>query len=220
MRKPMKFRCRETGQILNERQVRTTRSSNAFRFTTDESGQRKVRPMILTFPRTPEQWADTAFLNAAALDLVSEDARPSDTETYTWELGEPVLRDGQWMQPWLQIQKFSSLDEWRAFAMKKIAVTASARRSAGVTIGGVGVRTDEKGIAMLTAAVQVGGNRTWVSGGTVALLSEEDVIRMRDAVAAYIQGCFDREADLIVEVQGASTMQPLALDEGWPDANL
>lgn len=212
----MKFRCRDTGQILSQQQVKRTRCNNAFRTYTDEQGKVSRRPMILTFPRTQEQWLEPGFLDRAAIDPVHVLPMPENTELERAELGEVELVEGRWQQGWVMVPRYESLEAWQAATLSRIRSTASARRNTRISVNGVSVRTDEKGIALIAAAVQIGGDRAWVSGDEVVQLTQGQVLEIRDAVNAYVQACFDREAELITLVRQATVMQDVPVDEGWP----
>ena len=96
----------------------------------------------------------------------------------------------------------------------KKAEIAQARYNAeiaGVTINGVLIKTDRETQAVLTAAclqayIDSGYSLNWKTGdGTFVSLPAEQIMAFGTAVRAYVQGCFDREAELLPLIEAATT---------------
>ena len=86
---------------------------------------------------------------------------------------------------------------------------------AGVTINGVLIKTDRETQAVLTAAclqayIDSGYSLNWKTGdGTFVSLPAEKIMAFGTAVRAHVQGCFDREAELLPLIEAATTQAEL-----------
>lgn len=104
------------------------------------------------------------------------------------------------------------------------AAAIAARRyeaeTAGVSVGGISVETDDRSKLLINgAALEATINpeyvMQWKTPAGFVELTGEQVIGIARAVRAHVQACFDREAQLLAELD-AGTLTPEMLDEGWP----
>lgn len=118
-----------------------------------------------------------------------------------------------------------TLTEAKATKLSALADRRWRAETAGVTVGGLSIPSDEKTQAKLTAAVvaSVLDNSysvNWkLSDGSFILLDHSALIGAAQAARAHVQGCFDREAMLAGEITGAADAAALAtidIEAGWP----
>ena len=107
------------------------------------------------------------------------------------------LIDGRWQIP---------MEELRA---EKKAELAEARWQAEVS-GVNGIRTDRESQSMITgAALKAMQDETytckWKTETGFVELTAAQILAIADAVRAHVQGCFDREAELLALVDAATT---------------
>lgn len=103
------------------------------------------------------------------------------------------------------------------------AVIAARRwlaETAGITINGMHVETDDRSKllingAALEATIDPGYVMQWKAGVGFVQLTGAQVIGIARAVRAHVQACFDREAVLLAELE-AGTLTDEMLEQGWP----
>lgn len=106
----------------------------------------------------------------------------------------------------------TTLSVAKARKLRELAAARYASEVAGVTVNGATVRTDRESQAMITgaalAAVQ-DANYTckWKTEDGFVTLTAAQIIAVATAVRAHVQAQFDREAELIVQVNVAATVE-------------
>ena len=94
----------------------------------------------------------------------------------------------------------------------EIAAARYAAEVAGVTVGGVVVRTDRESQALITGAAlkatQDGTySCTWKSESGFVTLDASTIIAVADAVRAHVQECFDAETAKCAQIDAAQTAE-------------
>ena len=122
--------------------------------------------------------------------------------------------------------------EWRAATAEDIArvraplnreIIAARRYEAeggGITLNGMPIATDDRSKllingAALEAAIDPAYTMQWKTPAGFVELTGEQVIGIARAVRAHVQACFDREAELLAELE-AGTLTNELLEQGWP----
>ena len=100
----------------------------------------------------------------------------------------------------------------KAAKKQEIAAARYAAEIAGVTVGGVTVRTDRESQALITGAAlkatQDGTySCTWKSESGFVTLKAATVLAVADAVRTHVQGCFDLEAAKCAQIDAAQTVE-------------
>lgn len=103
----------------------------------------------------------------------------------------------------------------------RIAGSRYAAEVAGTSFSGMNVDTgrDSQGLitgAALAAMLDPSYRVRWKTDAGFVELDAQQIIAVASAVRAHVQGCFDREADLL-EALEAGTFTEAMLDEGWPE---
>jgi hypothetical protein len=91
---------------------------------------------------------------------------------------------------------------------------------AGTVIQGMVIATDDRSQGLITGAAlaaMLDADYTikWKTAEGFVELTGAQIIGVASAVHAYVQACFDREADLLTAVADGSITEAM-LDEGWP----
>ena len=122
--------------------------------------------------------------------------------------------------------------EWRVATAEDIArvraplnreVIAARRYQAevgGTTLHGMYIDTDDRSKllingAALEATIDPAYVMQWKTPGGFVELSGAQVIGIARAVRTHVQACFDREAELLAELE-AGTLTEDMLEQGWP----
>ena len=105
-----------------------------------------------------------------------------------------------------------TLDEAKAAKKQEIASARYAAEIAGVTVGGVVVRTDRESQALITGAAlkatQDGTySCTWKAESGFVTLDAATVLAVADAVRTHVQTCFDAEAAKCALIDAAQTVE-------------
>ena len=100
----------------------------------------------------------------------------------------------------------------KAAKKSEIAAARYAAEIAGVTVGGVVVRTDRESQALITGAalkaMQDGTySCTWKAESGFVTLDAATIIAVADAVRSHVQGCFDAEYAKCVLIDAAQTVE-------------
>ena len=100
----------------------------------------------------------------------------------------------------------------KAAKKAEIAAVRYAAEIAGVTVGGVVVRTDRESQALITGAAlkatQDGSySCTWKAESGFVTLDAATIIAVADAVRTHVQGCFDLEAAKCAQIDAAQTVE-------------
>lgn len=109
-----------------------------------------------------------------------------------------------------------TLDELKRQKRDTIAAARYEQETGGVTVAGVTVRTDRESQALITGAALKAMQDAeyvcrWKTVGGFVELNALQILGVADAVREHVQSCFDREAELLVDVEGAQTPEDLEL---------
>lgn len=107
-----------------------------------------------------------------------------------------------------------TLDELKA---KKKAEIASARyesETAGTTVNGITIDTGRDSQALITGAAVAAMldddySLNWKTEAGFIHLTAPEIIAVAQAVRAHVQSCFDREGELVAQVDAATTKEEL-----------
>ena len=137
-----------------------------------------------------------------------EDNPPSYDEKY-YHLGSTVEFDGTTVTKTYVVLPI----DLETFKERKQQELAEARWQAEVS-GVDGIRTDRESQSMITgAALKAMQDETyscrWKTEAGFVELTAPQILAIADAVRAHVQGCFDREAELLELVEAATTPQEL-----------
>ncbi|WP_296232374.1 DUF4376 domain-containing protein [uncultured Pseudomonas sp.] len=124
------------------------------------------------------------------------------------------------VEPW----SASEIAEYQQARRGEIAEAIAARRyeaeTAGIDIAGMHVDTDDRSKllingAALEAMIDPDYVMQWKTPAGFVELSAAQVLAVARAVRAHVQGCFDREAELLGTL-GQGNFEPAMLADGWP----
>ena len=114
------------------------------------------------------------------------------------------------------------VNQERAAAAKRGAIAARRYKAevGGITISGLQVNTDDRSKLLINgAALEATFDpeyvMQWKAGDGFVQLTSAQVIGIARAVRAHVQACFDREAELLAELE-AGTLTNELLEQGWP----
>lgn len=112
-----------------------------------------------------------------------------------------------------------SLEALKEAKKAEIANTRYEAEIAGVN----GIRTDRESQSLITgAALKASMDSTyscrWKTEAGFVTLTAAQIIAVADAVRAHVQGCFDREAELLPLIAAAATEADLQ-DINWPEVS-
>jgi hypothetical protein len=90
----------------------------------------------------------------------------------------------------------------------------------GIVVAGLAIATDDRSKLLINgAAVEAmldpDYQMQWKTPDGFVELSGSQVLAIARAVRAHVQACFDREAELLAELE-AGTFTEAMLDQGWP----
>ena len=113
------------------------------------------------------------------------------------------LVDGEWV---------ADLDAAKAAKKAEIAAARYVAEVAGVTVGGVVVRTDRESQALITGAAltatqDAAYSCTWKSESGFVTLDAATVLAVADAVRTHVQTCFDTEYAKCAQIDAAQTVE-------------
>jgi hypothetical protein len=102
----------------------------------------------------------------------------------------------------------------------QIAGRRFVAETSGTTIDGMPIDTgrDSQGLitgAALQAMIDSSYSLHWKTSAGFVELTAQQILGVATAVRAYVQACFNREADLLAAVADGSIMQGM-VEEGWP----
>lgn len=109
-------------------------------------------------------------------------------------------------------------------ALKEAKKTEIAAARYETEIAGVnGIRTDRESQSLITGAAlkaSMDSNYScrWKTEAGFVTLTAAQIIAVADAVRAHVQGCFDREAELLPLIAAAATEADLQ-DINWPEVS-
>ena len=111
------------------------------------------------------------------------------------------LINGRWQIP---------MEELKADKRSELAASRWHAETSGVN----GIRTDRESQSMITGAALKAMQDSeytckWKTEGGFVELTAVQILAIADAVRAHVQGCFDREAELLALVDAATTPEEL-----------
>ena len=97
----------------------------------------------------------------------------------------------------------------------EIAAARWAEETAGIDVNGFTVRTDRESQALITGAALKAMQDSeyscrWKTESGFVELTSLQISAVADAVRAHVQGCFDREAELLTLIEAAESPEELA----------
>ena len=155
-------------------------------------------------PPSPES------LEGSGWALLEIDPQPSGDFT----LGEVREEDGRYFRGWVLADLTD--EQWT----DKIAARRWQVETGGTTVEGVQVNTERDSQALLTGAAFAASldpnyQIKWKAATGFVELTGAQVIDLASQVRAFVQACFNREAELLGAVADGSITAEM-LEEGWP----
>lgn len=107
-----------------------------------------------------------------------------------------------------------TLDELKAQKKASIAAARYAAETAGTTVNGVMIDTGRDSQALITGAalaamLDEGYSLNWKTVDGFIHLSAPEIIAVAQAVREHVQTCFDREGELVAQVDAAQNAEEL-----------
>jgi hypothetical protein len=168
---------------------------------------------------TVYQWGDNGLYVSSVeieeTDPFPENATPAKPPKLT---GTQVA---QWQGEWVKLSAApepppAPTPDWPSL----IAARRYTAEMAGTVVQGMAIATDDRSQGLITGAAlaaMLDANYTikWKTAEGFVELTGAQIIGVASAVRAYVQACFDREADLLAAVADGTITEAI-LDEGWP----
>ncbi|MDT4813623.1 hypothetical protein FQZ97_466130 [compost metagenome] len=167
---------------------------------------------------------DDVVVNVVLWDGASDWTPPEGSEAVLSNdaaVGWVRREDGSLVAPARPEPQLPTAEELKAM----IAARRFVAETSGITINGLPLDTgrDSQGLiagAALQAVIDPQYSVRWkMVGGEFVELSAQQIIGVATAVRAHVQACFDREADLLTELD-AGTLVDSMIEEGWPDGSV
>lgn len=120
---------------------------------------------------------------------------------------------------WVQVWKLVARERYEIAG--RIADRRYQAEEAGIVIDGLRMNTDDRSKLLINgAALESTVNPSyvmrWKTPEGFVDLTGEQVMGIARAVRAHVQACFDREAELLTELD-AGTLTDAMLEQGWPE---
>ena len=117
-----------------------------------------------------------------------------------------------WTQVVTPAEKFEQARERKR---GEIAAARFEAETAGIDVNGFTVRTDRESQALITSAALKAMQDSeyscrWKTESGFVELTAPQILAIADAVRAHVQGCFDREAELLPLIEAAESPEELA----------
>ena len=114
-----------------------------------------------------------------------------------------------------------SLEDLKAAKKVEIANARYKAEIAGITFNGTTIKTDRESQALITGAALAALQDSaysckWKTEQGFITLTAAQIIAVADVVREYVQGCFDREADLCELIDAAENETNLQ-NINWPE---
>lgn len=141
-------------------------------------------------------------------------------ETLTVDAERRVVIVTRAVVPWSD----EEIAEHEAQRREEMAQQIAARRwqaeVAGIDVGGMHIDTGRDSQALITGAALAAMRDPayvcrWKTATGFVELNAEQLTAVADTVRAHVQACFDREAALLVELDGG-TLTAEMIETGWP----
>lgn len=102
----------------------------------------------------------------------------------------------------------------KALATHELSVRRDAKIEAGFDFNGVTVPCDDKSIGRYTAAYVLardnpGLTRQWKMPHGFVTLNADQLIALASGAAAFVQSCFDAQAEHLAEIEAAKTVEEI-----------
>ena len=133
----------------------------------------------------------------------------------------PELTDGKWQEAYRVEER--PIEEARASLLAELASVRYQRETGGITIKGMGFKTDRETQAILTGAfVMASANPAfsilWKSGpGVHVPIDAQTIMAAGSAATAHVQACFAHEAELAGDILAATDLDAIDINAGWPE---
>jgi hypothetical protein len=165
------------------------------------------------------QWGDNALYSGKVEVEDGQPMPPSSTPTAPPKLtGTQVA---QWQGEWVKLPAApepppAPTPDWPSL----IAARRYTAEMAGTTVQGMAISTDDRSQGLITGAAlaaMLDADYTikWKTAEGFVELTGAQIIGVASAVRAYVQACFDREADLLAAVADGSITAAM-VGEIWP----
>lgn len=176
-------------------------------------------------------WTDPALGVSDAAWWPEEDQSPAlgeferyGGETLTPDIERRVVVVTRDIVPWSQEEIAEYQAQQRAAWITEIADRRFQAETGGMIYQGMMLATDRESQSLITGAavsamLDEAYTVRWKTADGFVELTAEQIIGVATAVRAHVQACFDREAELLAEVE-AGTLTPEMLDEGWPNGSV
>lgn len=172
-----------------------------------------------TTPQTEEPTAAIHMPNWSILPLTDNGPTLAD---YQRVASRTIQHDGQTATAVYTVED-KPLEEYKAERKAVLADLRWQKETAGVLFNGVRIATDDRSKTLLNGkyrAAEKNPNAThrWKTETGEVVLDSATIIAIGDAVEAYVQSCFDRELDLIAEIDATQSPEAVAaidINGGW-----
>jgi hypothetical protein len=117
------------------------------------------------------------------------------------------------------VSTYDPLPDTKAAKLAELAEYRWERETGGITVNGLPVYTDDRSKLLLNGARSRGQGARWKTTAGFVHLTAEEVEALAQAVAAHVQACFDREAELTEQIEALTDWQAVAafdITTGWP----
>tara|TARA_Y100000296_G_scaffold78839_2_gene102078 strand:- start:615 stop:1202 length:588 start_codon:yes stop_codon:yes gene_type:complete len=179
---------------------------------------RRANPNV-SIPSSPDD-ATLAMLGYARIQPTTQPEGDVVTE------GQPEQRDGAWYQTW-EVREFTveELAEREQQQREQLAQQIADRRwqaeTGGITLNGMHIDTGRDSQALITGAtvqamLDPAYSLRWKTSTGFVDLTAEQIIAVATAARGHVQNCFNREAELLNEVENG-TFEYSMLEIGWPE---
>ena len=202
----------------------------------NNSATREPIPNFLDQKETPEaraslldlSWTDPAFGLLDAAWWPEEDVsgelganKKWGAEVLTLDVERKVVQVARKQVPMTAAEKAARDALVAAQWADQIAARRFQVETGGVTVAGVKLNTERDSQSLLTgaafaASLDPGYHIKWKAATGFVDLTGEQILGIASQVRAFVQACFNREAELLGAVADGSITAEM-LEEGWPE---
>ena len=141
-------------------------------------------------------------------------------EALTLDVERKVVKVSRKQVAMTAAEKAARDEEVTAQWADQIAARRFQEETGGVTVEGVQINTDRDSQSLLTgaafaASLDPGYHIKWKAATGFVDLTGEQILGIASQVRAFVQACFNREAELLGAVADGSITAQM-LEEGWP----
>lgn len=152
-------------------------------------------------------------------DIKTGERKAIEQKAYRNAVGELLIIDATESPPY-GFQESQDYSPRAVVGAETIAARRYQAEVGGITLNGLQINTDDRSKllingAALEATIDPAYVMQWKTPTDFVNLTAEQVIGVARAVRAHVQACFDREAELLAELE-AGTLTDAMLEEGWP----